>query len=48
MQQMEPGDQKAAASCAASEHKLWLINQIDGLATRFRPFLMLEKRKRRA
>jgi hypothetical protein len=48
MQQMEPGDQKAAASSAASEHTMWLINQIDGLAAKFRPFLMLEKRKRRA
>jgi hypothetical protein len=48
MQQMEPGDQKAAASRAASEHAMWLTNQIDGLAARFRPFLMLEKRKRRA
>jgi hypothetical protein len=48
MQQMEPGDQKAAASRAASEHTMWLINQIDGLTARFRPFLMLEKRKRRA
>ena len=32
MQQMEPGDQKAAASRAASEHAMWLTNQIDGLA----------------
>ena len=48
MQQMEPGDQKAAAFRAASEHTTWLIDQIDGLAGRFRPFLMLEKRKRRA
>lgn len=48
MQQMEHGDQKAAASRAASEHTMWLINQIDGLAARFRPFLMLQKRKRRA
>jgi hypothetical protein len=48
MQQMEPGDQMAAAFSAASEHKMWLVNQIDGLAARFRPFLMLEKRKRRA
>jgi len=48
MQQMEPGDQKAAASRAASEHTMWLINQIDGLSARFLPFLMLQKRKRRA
>ena len=48
MQQMEPGDQKAAAFRAASEHTTWLIDQIDGLAGRFPPFLMLEKRKRRA
>ena len=48
MQQLEPGDQKAAASRAASEHTMWLINQIDGLAARFRPFLMLQKHKRRA
>jgi hypothetical protein len=48
MQQLEPGDQKAAASSAASEHTMWLINQIDGLAAKFRPFLTLEKRKRRA
>jgi hypothetical protein len=47
MQQMEPGDQAAAFS-AASEHTMWLINQIDGLAARFRPFLVLQKRKRRA
>jgi hypothetical protein len=48
MQQIGPGDQKAAAFSAASEHTMWLINQIDGLAARFRPFLMLQKRKRRA
>lgn len=48
MQQMGPGDQKDAALRAASVHTTWLIDQIDGLALRFRPFLMLEKRERRA
>jgi hypothetical protein len=48
IQPMEPGDQKAAAFRAAAEHTTWLNAQIDGLAARFRPFLMLEKRKRRA
>jgi hypothetical protein len=41
-----PQDQKAAASKAAGEHFLWVVNQIDGLAEKFRPFLTLDRRSR--
>jgi hypothetical protein len=41
-----PHDQRAAASKAAGEHFSWVINQIDGLSERFRPFLTLDKRSR--
>lgn len=41
-----PPDQKAAASKAAGEHFLWVVNEIDGLAEKFRPFLRLDKRSR--
>lgn len=45
---LQPGDRKAAAFSKESEHTMWLVNQMDGLVGRFRPFLRLEKRKRRA
>jgi hypothetical protein len=38
--------QKAAAAAAAGEHLSWLVNQIDGLAEKFRPFLTLDKPSR--
>jgi len=41
-----PQDQKAAASKAAGEHLMWVVNQIDGLAEKFRPFLTLDRRSR--
>jgi hypothetical protein len=46
METMPAGDQKAAASKAAGEHFVWLVNQIDGLPEKFRPFLRLDKRSR--
>jgi hypothetical protein len=48
MESMPAGDEKAAASKAAGEHLLWLIDQIDGLAGRFRSFLILDMRGRSA
>jgi hypothetical protein len=40
LEAMPVGDQKGRASAAAGEHRLWLINQIDGLSrkVRARPF----------
>jgi hypothetical protein len=43
-----PQDQRAAASKAAGEHFSWVVNQIDGLAEKFRPFLTLDRRSRSA
>jgi hypothetical protein len=34
-----PPNQKAAAAAAAGDHLSWLVNQIDGLPDKFRPFL---------
>lgn len=48
MDALPAGDQKAAASRAAGDHSLWLINQFDGLAEKFRPFLQLDARMRSA
>ena len=39
-------DQKVSASGTAGEHFTWVIDQIDGLAEKFRPFLTLNKRSR--
>lgn len=46
MQSMPAGDKKARASTAAGEHLIWLLQQIDGLTERFRPFLTLDRRSR--
>jgi hypothetical protein len=35
MEALPPGHEKARASAAAGEHRLWLIDQIDGLSERF-------------
>jgi hypothetical protein len=35
METLPPGHAKARASAAAGEHRLWLIDQIDGLSKRF-------------
>lgn len=35
MEALSPGDEKARASAAAGEQRLWLIDQIDGLSRRF-------------
>jgi hypothetical protein len=40
------GDQQAAASKAAGEHFSWVVNQIDVLEEKFRPFLTLDRRSR--
>ena|SRR5271166_5869179 len=37
-----PQDQKASASKAAGEHFSWVVNQIDGLTEKCRPFLTLD------
>src|ERR1700730_2632771 len=42
----EGAPQKAAASKAAGERVSWLVNQIDGLTEKFRPFLTLDRRSR--
>lgn len=42
----EGAPQKAAASKAAGEHVSWLVNQIDRLTEKFRPFLTLDRRSR--
>lgn len=39
MEALPPGDEKARASAAAGEQRLWLIDQIDGLSKRFEPVL---------
>ena len=42
-----PANEKSRCQCkAAGEHFSWLVNQIDGLPDKFRPFLTLEKRRR--
>jgi hypothetical protein len=33
------GDERGRASAAAGEHRIWLINQIDGLSRKFEPVL---------
>jgi hypothetical protein len=48
MESLPVGDEKARASAAASEQVMWLMQQIDGLAERFRPFLRLDRRSRSA
>jgi hypothetical protein len=35
MEALPPGQEKARASATAGEHRLWLIDQIDGLSKRF-------------
>jgi hypothetical protein len=39
MEVLPAGDQKARASPAAGEQRLWLIDQIDGLSKKFEPVL---------
>jgi hypothetical protein len=39
MQPLPPGDEKARASAAAGEQRLWLIDQIDGLPQKFESVL---------
>ena len=39
MEALPPGDEKARASAAAGEQRLWLIEQIDGLSKRFESVL---------
>jgi hypothetical protein len=46
MEGMPAGDQKAAASKKAGEHLQWLLEQIEVLTEKFRPFLQLDKRRR--
>lgn len=46
MEAMPAGKQKAAAAEKAGEHFSWLVNQIDGLPEKFRPFLTLDRRSR--
>jgi hypothetical protein len=46
MEGMPAGDQKTAASNKAGEHLQWLLEQIDVLTEKFRPFLQLDKRRR--
>jgi hypothetical protein len=46
MEDMPAGDEKARASKAAGEQFIWLMQQIDGLADKFRPFLTLDRRSR--
>jgi hypothetical protein len=41
MEALPPGDQKARASAAAGEQRLWLIEQIDGLSKKFEPILRI-------
>jgi hypothetical protein len=41
METLPPGDQKARASAAAGEQRLWLIEQIDGLSKKFEPVLRI-------
>ncbi|HVB98810.1 MAG TPA: hypothetical protein VNJ12_05685 [Candidatus Dormibacteraeota bacterium] len=48
MENFPAGDKKAQASAAAGEQFIWLMQQIDGLADRFRPFLTLDRRSRSA
>jgi hypothetical protein len=39
MEDLPPGDERARASAAAGEQRLWLINQIDGLSRKFESVL---------
>jgi hypothetical protein len=39
MEATPPGEEKARASRAAGKQRLWLIDQIDGLSTKFEPVL---------
>jgi hypothetical protein len=39
MEALLPGDEKARASAAAGEQRLWLIDQIDGLPKKFKSAL---------
>lgn len=39
MEALPPGDEKARASGAAGEQRLWLIDQIDGLSKKFKSAL---------
>src|SRR5271166_908276 len=48
MEPLPAGDQKAALSKQASEHLLWLNDQLDVLVEHFKPFLMLERRGMRS
>jgi hypothetical protein len=41
MEALPPGDQRARASAAAGEQRLWLIEQIDGLSKKFEPILRI-------
>jgi|SRR5271156_5878485 len=41
MEALPPGDDKARASAAAGEQRLWLIDQIDGLSKKFESVLRL-------
>jgi len=46
MEDLPAGDEKARASAAAGEQFIWLMQQIDGLVDKFRPFLTLDRRSR--
>lgn len=46
MEALPAGAEKARASKTAGEHQMWLVQQQDGLADRFRPVLQLNKRQR--
>lgn len=48
MEDLPAGDEKARASAAAGGHVTWLMQQIDGLTEKFRPFLTLDRRSRSA
>jgi hypothetical protein len=41
METLPPGNEKARASAAAGEQRLWLIDQIDGLSKKFESVLRL-------
>lgn len=45
---MPAGEEKTRAFTAAGHEFIWLMEQIDGLAERFRPFLTLDRRSRSA
>jgi hypothetical protein len=46
MEALPVGEQKANASKVAIDHQMWLVEQLDDLADKFRPVLRLNKRQR--